>query len=262
VALECRRLDAVLDLVSAGATCDTSLAPQAEVVVHVTAQLAAQTGGPGHRWPVVTQRGQHLPWSTLDQLACDAGVRSVLDVVSGGLARADIEAVDAASWPDLVTSLDLGRHRRFPSPALRRAVQRRDHGCCRFPGCDRRYRLHVHHIVWWEHGGRTDLANLLLLCPKHHRAVHRGHWSLTGAANHPEFRRRGQRVTPTAPPMQGHLAELFDRHRRHGLDIAADGAGSHWQGDHIDWDCFFAAFVPFDPGPIDASAEDPDPPTW
>jgi hypothetical protein len=37
-----------------------------------------------------------------------------------------------------------------------------------------------------------------------------------------------------------------DAHRRFGLDIAVDGAGSHWQGDHIDWDCFFAAFVPPD----------------
>jgi hypothetical protein len=160
LALECRRLDALVDLVSAGATCDTSLAPQPEVVVHVTAPVQAAAPDhdapatravhdAAHRWPIVTQHDQHLPWATLHKLCCDGGARSVLDLVDGdGL------------WADLVTSLDLDRHRRFPSPALRRAVHRRDRGCCRFPGCARRHRLHVHHIVWWERGGRTDLSNL------------------------------------------------------------------------------------------------------
>lgn len=175
-------------------------------------------------------------------------MRSVLDLVDGD-----------GPWSDVVASLDLDRHRRFPSPALRRAVHRRDRGCCRFPGCARRHRLHVHHIVWWEHGGLTELANLLLLCPKHHRAVHRGMWTLTGTATEPQFRRLGETVPDTAPPMQGRLAELIDAHDRFGLDIAADGAGSHWQGDHIDWACFFAANLPFDHGPADDSAESPSP---
>ena len=32
---------------------------------------------------------------------------------------------------------------------------------------------------WWDHGGRTDLANLLPLCEAHHHLVHEGHWTLT-----------------------------------------------------------------------------------
>ena len=260
--LECRRLDALLDLVAAGAGTASSLAPQAEVVVHMTAGPAhvadpahiadprhasggevGQRGDGGGQWPAITSGGQQLSLHTLEQLCCDAGVRSVLDLPSLG------PAAPVAPWSELVTSLDLGRHARFPSAALRRAVHRRDRGCCRFPGCDRRHRLHVHHIVWWERGGRTDRANLLLLCPKHHRAVHRGAWSLSGTADSPVFRRGGEVVRPAAPQLQGRLAELVDAHRRHGLDIAADGAGSHWQGDQIDWDCFFAAFMPADPGP-------------
>lgn len=246
--LECRRLDALVDLVAAGASCDSSLAAQAEVVVHVNVNGNGAPGTAEPRWPVVTGRGQQLPWSTLEELPCDAGIRSVLDLTAPGR---DLHA-------DLLTSLDLGRHARFPSPALRRAVRRRDGDCCRFPGCERRHRLHVHHIVWWERGGRTDLVNLLLLCPKHHRAVHRADWSLTGTATDPVFRRQGQPVSSCAPPLQGCLAELVDAHRRSGLQIAADGAGSHWQGDRIDWGCFFAAYLPYDPGPADASAEDPD----
>ncbi|MEP6482771.1 MAG: HNH endonuclease signature motif containing protein [Rhodoglobus sp.] len=38
-------------------------------------------------------------------------------------------------------------------------------GGCRFPGCDRPPSwCEAHHIVPWSHGGRTDLADGLLLC--------------------------------------------------------------------------------------------------
>ncbi|MFN7151289.1 MAG: HNH endonuclease signature motif containing protein, partial [Microthrixaceae bacterium] len=103
---------------------------------------------------------------------------------------------------------------------------------------------HVHHIVFWEHGGRTDMDNLIVLCPAHHGAIHRRGWRLTGSAAEPRFQRPGGATVPeSAPPIQGSVAELVDRHRRDGLDIAVDGAGSGWMGDHIDWDCFFAAFA-------------------
>ncbi|WP_234714256.1 HNH endonuclease signature motif containing protein, partial [Mycolicibacterium chlorophenolicum] len=34
----------------------------------------------------------------------------------------------------------------------------------------------------WEDGGPTDLDNLVLLCPYHHRAHHRGTITITGPA--------------------------------------------------------------------------------
>ncbi len=38
----------------------------------------------------------------------------------------------------------------------------------------------MHHVVPWEHGGPTDLDNLLPLCEReHHHLVHEGHWTLT-----------------------------------------------------------------------------------
>jgi HNH endonuclease len=39
----------------------------------------------------------------------------------------------------------------------------------------------AHHLWHWLDGGPTDLANLLLLCRAHHRAVHDGGWQLTRA---------------------------------------------------------------------------------
>ena len=80
----------------------------------------------------------------------------------------------ALSWMthgDAGAVLALGRRRRRPSSAIRRAARERD-GCrCRFPGCESR-RTDLHHIQHWVNGGRTDLDNLISLCPYHHKVVH------------------------------------------------------------------------------------------
>jgi len=34
--------------------------------------------------------------------------------------------------------------------------------------------------VWFSKGGRTVIENLVLLCRRHHRAVHEGGWSIEG----------------------------------------------------------------------------------
>jgi 5-methylcytosine-specific restriction endonuclease McrA len=44
---------------------------------------------------------------------------------------------------------------------------------CRWPGCDRPPAwCEGHHVEHWEHGGRTNLANLVLLCSRHHHRAH------------------------------------------------------------------------------------------
>ena len=51
---------------------------------------------------------------------------------------------------------------------------------CRYPSCTRRRKLHAHHVIEWIAGGRTDLANMVLLCSRHHHAViHAGRFHLT-----------------------------------------------------------------------------------
>lgn len=67
---------------------------------------------------------------------------------------------------------DLGRSARAPSLALRERLGTLDGERCRFPGCTRRRRLHAHHVRPWSTGGPTDLANLVLLCGRHHTRVH------------------------------------------------------------------------------------------
>jgi hypothetical protein len=77
--------------------------------------------------------------------------------------------------------LDMGKGVRFPTDPQRRAVIARDRHC-QFPGCDRPARwCDVHHIVEVPKGGRTVMTNLVLLCRRHHQAVHERGWKLVRA---------------------------------------------------------------------------------
>jgi hypothetical protein len=79
--------------------------------------------------------------------------------------------------------LDVGRRHRLVNRAQRRALEARDGGCA-FPGCDRPATwTDAHHLVHWVDGGRTDLANLVLLCRLHHTRCHEGGWTLRRAAD-------------------------------------------------------------------------------
>jgi hypothetical protein len=68
--------------------------------------------------------------------------------------------------------LDLGRSRRLFTAAQRKALLLRDRQCraedCDIPGtwCE------AHHWIPWSAGGRTDLADGVLLCHHHHQRVH------------------------------------------------------------------------------------------
>ena len=78
-----------------------------------------------------------------------------------------------------LTRDDLGRTQRLPGLRLRELLGSLDGERCRFPGCTRHRRLHAHHVTPWSDGGATDLANLLLLCSRHHTLVHRQGFRLT-----------------------------------------------------------------------------------
>jgi len=74
--------------------------------------------------------------------------------------------------------LDLGRTVRTATADQWRMLRLRDRGCT-WPGCDRPPGwCQAHHITWWEHGGRTDIDGLTLLCNHHHHRIHDGGWKL------------------------------------------------------------------------------------
>jgi hypothetical protein len=78
---------------------------------------------------------------------------------------------------------DLGRTTRLANRAQRRAL-RGLYATCAIPGCAVGYdRCKLHHVVWWRHGGRTDLDNRLPVCTKHHSRIHHDGWTITLGPN-------------------------------------------------------------------------------
>ena len=78
------------------------------------------------------------------------------------------------------------RARTFVSQKRRRAVVRRD-GRCRWPGCNRRLRLQVHHLHPSSWGGSDDTSNLAAVCAYHHGLlVPHGDYVLDGNPNTPD----------------------------------------------------------------------------
>ncbi|OBK17528.1 HNH endonuclease signature motif containing protein, partial [Mycobacterium sp. 1245852.3] len=75
-----------------------------------------------------------------------------------------------------------GRATRVINRRLRRALEYRDRTCV-VPGCGATRGLHAHHLRHWEDGGPTELANLVLVCPYHHRSHHRGVITISGPAH-------------------------------------------------------------------------------
>jgi hypothetical protein len=138
--------------------CSTSLAADADIskatiLVHVGADELNHINGSAE-----LDDGTPIPSETARRLACDARVQMIVDGIDGA-------------------PIGVGRVTRSIPPWLARQLKRRDHGC-RFADCGRTRGLHAHHVIHWAHGGRTDMDNLVMLCPRHHRKVHEERWQL------------------------------------------------------------------------------------
>ena len=148
--------------------------------------------------------GPGLPRAVVERLICSGRLRTELHRADGSL-------------------FDLGRTQRLVSRRLFRALLQRDGGCSR-PGCHSRVGLEAHHVRHWLWGGRTDLANLVLLCRHHHHAHHRGEFSIGIAADgsfafrRPDGRGLERHVDPTL---------LMPGARRAGDAVTHD---SRWTG--------------------------------
>ncbi|MGH2792034.1 MAG: DUF222 domain-containing protein [Actinomycetota bacterium] len=151
---ERRGADALVELASTVIAEDAD-PDRATIVIHVEADaLTADEGA------AAIEGGCEIAPETVRRLACDASIQIV--------SRRDGH------------SLGVGRKTRTPPPWLRRLTRKRD-VTCRFPGCNRKHHLHTHHVKHWTpQRGPTDLDNLLMLCPYHHRLVHEGGWTIRG----------------------------------------------------------------------------------
>ena len=164
--------------------------------------------------------GIHVSAETARRLACDAATVTMRHGPDGEI-------------------LDVGRRTRTISPALRRALAARDRRC-RFPGCGNR-RVDAHHIRHWADGGRTALDNLVLLCRRHHRAVHEEGFRVTmDAAGDVRFAHPDGRPLVEAPPAPAWtgpaLQPTDDALAAVGIEIGADTATPSWGGERLDLD--------------------------
>jgi hypothetical protein len=188
-----------------------------QVVVH-TDEAALAGGG------CDLDEGPALAPETARRLACDASVVQVRQ-------RAG-------------KTLSVGRKTRSIPPALRRALKRRDRGC-RFPGCENHRFVDAHHIRHWAHGGATKLANLVLLCRRHHRLVHEGGHSVERLPGD-RLRFRGPRGAPipAAPQLpRGSPARLL------AFDAGSYATGA---GDRMDLGLAVSALLAARPSAGDA----------
>jgi hypothetical protein len=80
--------------------------------------------------------------------------------------------------PETGAAVSWGTKRYKPTKRMREFLGYRDHRC-RFPGCSRAAVFcDVDHTFDHQFGGATELDNLAMLCPKHHRLKHDTTWKV------------------------------------------------------------------------------------
>ncbi|HST15570.1 MAG TPA: DUF222 domain-containing protein [Gaiellaceae bacterium] len=187
-------LVAVADAALAGAGHERTGGERYQVVIHADEAVLCGDGEGG----CALEDGSAVAPETARRLACDATV--VRD----------------------------GRKSRTIPPAVRRALRARDHGC-RFPGCENHRFVDAHHVRHWAHGGETTLTNLVLLCRRHHRAVHEGGYRVDADGRF--FYPWGGEILASPSLPHGDRRELTARNRRFTIDAETCKRGD---GDRMD----------------------------
>jgi hypothetical protein len=187
--------DAFVRLVEHGWDADVAARPHGQrttVVVHVDVEARVASL---HLGPALTEAERRF-------LCCDALVETWFE--------RDGEPIG------------VGRTTRAIPRRIRRVLERR-HPTCAVEGCGATRGLHAHHLWHWEDGGPTELWNLVLVCPFHHRLHHRGVITISGPApavtvtdvagrtlDGSSLARPPTGPPPPAPPYRGPIGERAD----------------------------------------------------
>jgi hypothetical protein len=135
--------------------------------------------------------GAVVAGETVRRITCDSAIVRLLETGAG-------------------EPLDVGRKTRVISPALRRAVKRRDPHC-RWPGCTHSRHWEGHHCRHWADGGPTNLANVVNVCRYHHRLLHEGGYFVAKDGDDFVFCRPDGSLIP---PVDGSLQQSIARAQR------------------------------------------------
>ncbi len=205
-----------------------------QVVVHVGADALVEgpAPAPAGQAGVSVETPPPVPGDPADPARCHVEDGPAISVSTAQM----LSCTAALSWMrhDRGAVLALGRRRRKPNAAIRRAARERDHCRCRFPGCESR-RVDLHHIQHWIYGGRTDLENLVSLCKYHHMLVHdRGYLIAAppGGGGFAFYRPDGTPL-PCSPPLPEPDGPID---QAHDADITPDTIIPPWYGERLDLD--------------------------
>jgi len=159
--------DALVDLARHGIACDNREVPLPSATVVVRLSLEALQTGNG--LASIDGCDYSIPASVARVMAADA---NIIPAVLGGASAV----------------LDWGLGRRLFSKAQKLALIERDGGCA-WAGCTRPpSHTEAHHMEWWAaDGGPTDLSNGVMLCSRHHHAIHDLGWKVFVEDNIPWF---------------------------------------------------------------------------
>jgi len=185
-----RMADALVDLVSAGSQAVDPALPS--IVVHVNGSVLDKTKNGIAELEGSKDGTGLLSREAAERLSCDA-LWQVLTTNDEG------------------TPVNLGRRRRSAPHWMRSLLLRRD-GYCRFPGCQAVRFLHAHHMEHWSQGGGTDPENMILICSRHHKFLHEGHWHIEGKPSEQLFfvSPEGERLQSSPIPRPEELEQEGD----------------------------------------------------
>lgn len=175
-----RRADAFAAMVAALGNDTTTFATPPAVIITTTAtSVGSFEASPGR----ISGIAELVPPSVIAQLADDGGVQHAQSDPRGA-----VVALSSAQ-------------RVFTASQRKAMVARDGHECvipgCRIPaiGCE------AHHVTAWQHGGRTNIDNGVLLCWWHHRTIDTGPWRIDMQHRRPVITHqywRGQCWQPSA----------------------------------------------------------------
>jgi len=161
-----RNFDILLGFFRAGTRAPMALRSTATVVATVT--LENLTGGRGVAW--LDDVTEPISAFAAQVIACSNGFQTLILGQHG-------------------QPLALGPKERYFTPAQRRAIAARDGTGCIKDNCDTPPSwADAHHVIWWSHGGPTDVNNAVLLCPRHHTEAHDGRFEIRMVNGRPQIR--------------------------------------------------------------------------
>ena len=201
-----------------GGTRSLAGSERCQVMLHVDLETLQQNGGQANGR---LGRDTWLHPDTARRLSCDASLVTVLEDDQGNV-------------------LNIGRRSRIVPRHIQRALELRDQGQCRYPGCQCRQYTDAHHVTHWADGGETSLNNLVTLCRYHHRALHRGEFSVDH--NHVFRDRFGKRLPAVFTPANAEHVDYDDANaavltvQKMSKSASCETCASSWSGEALDYD--------------------------